>query len=246
MSLPRCLFAVSVTTLILWACGTPAAPTLLPQTPSPTPHPPTGTPTVSAIPPTATATPAPPPRDFTESFDALAPYWTFAYGGAPHQAEDPTVAAGLLRMDLTGPDQWAYALYAGQVYDQVRVDAVADFGPGASAGVVCRYDPDLGWYEFDIYADRSYSILFGQWLADGIARYTPLVVSESDAISPTVNEIGLVCQDNILTPYVNSTQLRRRQETQHLLTSGQVGLSAASSEAGAATVSFDWVSVGGP
>ena len=54
-----------------------------------------------------------------------------------------------------------------------------------------------------------YTILFGQWLAEGIARYTPLVVSQSEEIRPTVNEIGLVCQDDVLTPYVNSVQLRQ-------------------------------------
>jgi hypothetical protein len=158
------------------------------------------------------------------------------------------VQAGTLRIQLAGPDQWAYAVYAGQQYEDVRVDAIVDFGSavGSSAGVICRYDPGLGWYEFDIYPDRSYSIFLGQWLADGIARYTPLVVSQSDQILPAMNEIGLLCQDNILTPYVNSTQLRRRQESQHVLTAGQIGLSAASSEAGGTVISFDQVSVGEP
>jgi hypothetical protein len=118
--------------------------------------------------------------------------------------------------------------------------------PDSSVGVICRYDPATGWYEFNIHPDRTYTILFGQRLAEGIVRYTPLVVSESEQISPTVNEIGLVCQGNILTPYVNTVQLRRRQETQRVLTDGRVGLSAASSQSGGAAASFDWVSVGDP
>ena len=183
---------------------------------------------------------------FTEEFDVAIPYWQFLQSGARSQPLTSSVQAGTLRLELTGADQWAYALYAGHDYDDVRVDAVANFGSGSSAGVICRYTPADGWYEFDIYADGSYSILFGQWLAEGIARYTPLVLSVSDAIRPDANEIGLVCQDNILTPFVNSVQLRRRQETQHVLTTGNVGLSAASSDAGAATVTFDWVSVGNP
>lgn len=191
---------------------------------------------------------APAPRTFTEGFDTSAPHWQFLQSGASGAAVLSTVQAGALRIQLPGPDQWAYALYAGQQYEDIRIDAVVDFGSaaGSSAGIICRYDPSLGWYEFDIYPDRSYAILFGQWLADGIARYTPLVVSESDQIDPATNEIGLLCQDNILTPYVNSTQLRRRQEAQHILTAGQIGLSAASSEAGGAVLSFDQVSVGPP
>ena len=117
---------------------------------------------------------------------------------------------------------------------------------GASAGVICRYNPAGGWYEFNIHPDGTYTILFGQWLADGIARYVPLVVSQSEQIRPTVNEIGLVCQDDVLTPYVNSVQLRRRQETQHVLTDGQVGVSGASADAGGVVISFDWISVGSP
>lgn len=153
-----------------------------------------------------------------------------------------------MRFELPNPDAWAYALYAGQAYEDVRIDAVVDFGAGlgTSAGLICRYDAGSGWYEFNIHPDQTYAILFGQWLADGIARYTPLVVSQSEEISPTTNEIGLVCQDDVLTPYVNSVQLRRRQEKQHVLTTGQVGVSAASSESGGQAISFDWVSVGSP
>jgi hypothetical protein len=234
--------------MFLCACATPAAPTLTSQAPSVTPEPPTATVTASPLPPSATPTLAAAPRTFTEGFDAAAPHWQFLQGGAVGEAIRSTVQSGTLRLELPGPDRWAYGLYAGPQYDDVRVDAVVDFGPGAgsSAGVICRYDAGLGWYEFDIYPDRSYSILFGQWLADGIARYTPLVLSESEHISATVNEIGLVCQGSILTPYVNATQLRRRQETQHVLTTGQVGLSASSSDVGGQVISFDWVSVGVP
>jgi hypothetical protein len=244
----RSVAASIAAALLLWACGTPSVSRVPLETLSATPRPPTPTITASPLPPTATATLAPAARTFTEGFDAGAPHWEFFQAGAAGQAVTPGAPAGTLRFDLPGPDQWAYAVYADQEYEDVRVDAVVEFGAstGSSAGVICRYDASLGWYEFNIHPDRTYTILFGRWLADGIARYTPLVVSESEDISPTINEIGLVCQDNVLTPYVNTVQLRRRQETLHVLTDGRVGVTAASSGAGGQAVAFDWISVGNP
>jgi hypothetical protein len=238
---------MSVAALLLFACGSPAA--VAPsEAPSATIAPLTPTGTASPLPPTATPTLAPAPRTFTEGFDAGASYWQFLQAGASADSVAPRAQSSTLRFDLPGPDLWAYALYAGPVYDDVRIDAVVDFGAGvgASAGLICRYDAGRGWYEFNIHPDGAYTILFGQWLEEGIARYAPLVVSESDTISPTVNEIGLVCEGDILTPFVNSVQLRRRQEALHVLTEGQVGVSAASSGAGRPTIAFDWISVGDP
>jgi hypothetical protein len=242
----RCVALMLAAALTLSACGATATATLQPDAPSATAVVSTATATSSPFPPTPTATLPPPPHTFTEGFDAAAPHWQFLQAGATGDGLMPGVRAGALRFDLAASDQWAYAVYAGQVYEDVRIDAVVDFTAGASAGVICRYDSGLGWYEFNIHPDGAYTILFGQWLAEGIARYTPLVVSESEHISPSVNEIGLVCQGNILTPYVNTVQLRRRQETQRVLTDGQVGVTAASSGPGGQAVAFDWISVGSP
>jgi hypothetical protein len=89
-------------------------------------------------------------------------------------------------------------------------------------------------------------LLFGQWLADGVARYTPLVVAKSEEIAPSVNEIGLQCDGDILTPYINGVQLRRRQEKLHVLEQGQVGISASSFESAPLVILYDWVSVAEP
>jgi hypothetical protein len=89
-------------------------------------------------------------------------------------------------------------------------------------------------------------LLFGQWLAEGVARYTPLVRSESEKIQPGANEIGLSCAGNILTPYINGTQLRKRQENTFVVASGKIGISAASFEDLPVTISYDWVQVSEP
>lgn len=248
MSLAHGAVGVLTAALFCSACGTPAPPVIATSTAPLEPTLPGSTSTASPMPPTATATLTPPPHTFTEGFDAGAPYWIFLEAGVPSGALSRALERGALRFDLTAADQWAYALYDPYVYEDVRVDAVVEFSAAdqASAGVICRYDPAVGWYEFNIHPDGTYSLLFGQWLADGIARYTPLVVAESEHILPSANEIGLVCEADILTPYINGTQLRKRQEKQHVLTDGKVGLAAASFENGAVAISYDWVGVGSP
>ena len=168
-------------------------------------------------------------------------------GGGPDTLE-ADAGGGSLRLRLAAANVWALALYEPHTYTDIRVDAQVDLGTsgGGASGLVCRHDPASGWYEFNIYADKTYAILFGQWLAEGVARYTPLVISESEAIHPGANEIGLACEGDVLTPYINGVQIRRRQETLHVLHEGQVGVSAASFETAPLVIVVDWVRVGNP
>jgi hypothetical protein len=55
-----------------------------------------------------------------------------------------------------------------------------------------------------------------------------------------------VCQDDVLTPYVNGVQLRKRLEKTYVLTDGQVGVTAASFEDVPLTISYDRLSVSEP
>ena len=49
-------------------------------------------------------------------------------------------------------------------------------------GLVCHYDEQDGWYEFNISNDGTYNLLYGQWLAEEIARYTPILNDTSERI----------------------------------------------------------------
>ncbi len=194
-----------------------------------------------------TSTPAPAPRTFQEDFQGGLGQWSFLQVDNGSTAPDPRLSAGYLRFDLTGTNQWLYALYAPHNYTDVRVDASIAFGSGNNAaGVVCRYSKANGWYEFNIYPDQTYVLLYGQWLAPGVARYTPLFRSSSEKIRADENDIGLLCQGNVLTPFINGVQLRQRPENTFGLTNGQVGLSAASFETAPISILVDWVKVAEP
>jgi hypothetical protein len=202
----------------------------------------------SPEPPTTTPTLAPARRLFTEEFDGAVPFWQFMQAGGRAEELEVDAGGGSLRLSLAAANLWAFAVYEPHTYTDVRVDAQVDLGTNGegAAGLICRHDRAAGWYEFNIYADNTYAILFGQWLAEGVARYTPLVVSESEAIRPGANEIGLACEGDVLTPYINGVQIRRRQESLHVLNEGQVGVSAASFETAPLVIVVDWIRVGNP
>ena len=105
---------------------------------------------------------------------------------------------------------------------------------------------DQGWYEFNVYADQTYVLLFGQWLAQGVARYTPLFRNGSEKIKADANEIGLLCQGNTITPFINGVQMRSWQDNKFGLKTGKIGISAASFGSGPFTVAYDWLKVSQP
>jgi hypothetical protein len=113
---------------------------------------------------------------------------------------------------------------------------------------VCRYDEQAGWYEFNVSGDRTYNVLYGQWLAEGVARYTPIAFDSSEYLNPTGadNEIGLACEGTALWLYINGKLFRKLGETRFALTGGRVGLSLASFENTPVSAGFDWVRVGEP
>ncbi len=130
----------------------------------------------------------------------------------------------------------------------MRVDAQVEVRAGndGTVGVVCRYSQTDGWYEFNIYADQTYMLMYGQWLSPGIARYTPLHRVSSEKIKVGANQIGLVCQGDTLTPYINNVRMQVYEENKVGLTNGNIGLTASSFADVPFIAAFDWVKVSEP
>lgn len=240
---------VTVFVVFLAAC----APSAVAPTPGATLPPtataiPTDTPTPAPTPtPLPTATLAPPPAQFDAGFDASLPYWSFVTANTAG-AIAPELSGTSLVFELAQPEQWAYAIYAKQDYSAVQITASADLQADglSSAGLVCGYDAKTGWFEFDIFSDHTYSVMFGQWLADGVAAYTRLRTDTSEFIAATSNEITLNCAGNLLSPSVNGTALSRVDVTRFGTTTGGIGLSASSFLVVPARIEFGKLSVSTP
>jgi len=241
--------------LLISACrGATAA-----QTPLP-PLFPTSTPPASPIPatqppePTAAQPPAPSltplPRFFTNEFDGSLAGWVILQAG---NDSIPNIAAenGTLLLQMDAPFTWLYSLYGAQDYADVRIETQFQnrAGTPASAGLVCRYGEEQGWFEFNVSTDGTYNVLYGKWLSVGIAEYLPVTdAGSSKLIQPSgaTQTLGLACEGTTLSLYINSILLRRLDVERFDLAAGKAGLAAAAYENVPVLAAFDWVTVGEP
>ena len=207
------------------------------------PIPTTETPTIPPL-PTETPTPAPPPPlFFTDEFDAPSDFWEFQQAGG-NGSPLAAFENGVLRIDIPLADTWYLGVYHAHAYSNVTVRAKISASASGSMGLICRYDPSKGWFEFNIDNSGTYSLLLGQWLAPGVAKYIPIISDGSSQLylGNLNSEIGLACQENTLSLYANEALIRRLDVTNYGLEEGNVGISAASF-AEPMMAAFDWLKI---
>ncbi len=203
-------------------------PSLNPATPTPAP----------------TATSFPTPLYFTDEFDIVSPYWEmFQTGGTAIPLA--AIENGSMRIALSAADTWSIGIYNANTYPNVFIRAQASVTPTGSIGVICRYDEATGWFEFNLGSDGTTSLLYGQWLATGIAKYKPINTESATHVSPAGqgNMIGLFCEDNFLHLYVNDTLILNVDVTNYGLTEGNIGITASSFAEAPMSASFEWVKI---
>jgi hypothetical protein len=223
----------------LFPTSTPL-PTLSPDTPTPEP---TATQTFE---PSPTAL----PRFFTNEFDSSLAGWVILQAGND-SVPNVRTENGALLLQMDSPFTWLYALYGPEDYADIRIDAQFQnrAGTPASVGLVCRYSEEQGWFEFNVTTDGTYNILYGTWLTVGIAEYFPVADDASSTFiqpSGATQTIGLLCEENILTLYVNEIVLRRVDVERFELTDGNTGLTVSSYENTPVIAAFDWVKISDP
>ena len=234
--------------LLLTACQTataaPPTPTLPPtETPLPTPVPATDTPVPT---PTIALSPTPLPRFFTNEFDSTFEGWSILQAGndfVPNiKAEN---SALILQMD--SHYSWAYAIYGAENYANVYIETKFENrgGSPASVGLVCSYSEENGWFEYNVTTDGTYNLLYGHWLATGVADYLPITDGLSNLIQPSgaPQQISLLCADTVITLSINGTVVRSLDVARYELTEGKVGITTASYENTPIIVALDWVKV---
>jgi hypothetical protein len=215
----------------------PASSTPIPLTDTPAPT------------PTLEFTPTPLPRLFTNEFDAPLSGWAILQTGSDTAPKVNAENSNLI-LQLDTPFTWAYTVYEAQEYGDIRIDArfTNQAGSPASIGLICRYSESDGWLEYNVSSDGTYSVLYGQWLASGIADYLPVLSGSSNAILPSGSsqEIGLVCSGTTLSLLIDQVVLRNVDVSRFELAGGRVGVTASSFENTPVIAAFDWVKVSEP
>jgi hypothetical protein len=130
----------------------------------------------------------------------------------------------------------------------VSVSAKFSGTPSGSIGVICDYSETNGWYEFDLTSDGTYSVLFGQWLAQGIAQYAPIANDTTEYLQKDnlSYEVGLTCQENTLLLHINGKLFRKLDVKRFGLLKGKIGINASSFEEVPMIATIDWVKVSEP
>jgi hypothetical protein len=237
------LFLTSFVLIVGLACGalggggsdTP------PQQPN---NPPATQPPVQTEPTTAPAdTPVPQPpapqvqQFFTEEFDSpLSSDWfTFTVTGS--NSADPEkvtleTKGGKLSWDFESEQVYYYLFYEAFDYEDVTVEISAENRGknNNNVSLICRYDPDVGWYEFNIANNGLYDIFYAEVQSDGDISYNLITNGGSNAIKTgrNVNEYSITCDGNELSLQINGDDVNKTKENTYNLSSGGVGVSVSS------------------
>lgn len=226
----------------------PVLPTEAP--PQPTPVPPTDEPPVPTEPPAPQAE-----QFFEEQFDSpLSGNWDIltVRGSDDADPDKVTVEAedGRLVWDFDSEYLYYYIFYNAYEYDDVQLEVRAENRGrnNNSISLICRYDPDEGWYEFNIANNGLYDILYAEVENDGDIRYHHIADGGANAIRQgmDVNEYSITCEDNELTLEINGDEIISLPERRFGLRSGQVGVSVSSFNVLPIRIEMDWIRISEP
>lgn len=238
------------------AAPQPTAVQLQPTTVPPTEAPPEPTEVPVTVEP-ATEEPAAPQAEqyFTEEFDnPLSSDWSiFTVTGSDDADPDKvTVEAqdGNLVWDFDSEYVYYYLFYSAFDYDDVRVELSADNRGrnNNNISLICRYDPDVGWYEFNIANNGLYDIYYAEITSNGNISYNRIANGGSNSINQGmgVNEYAITCEGDELTLFINGDEEISYPEKRYGLRSGQVGVSVSSFNVLPILIEMDWVQISEP
>ena len=210
--------------------------------------------------PEPTAEPTEPPAPevqqfYTEEFDTpLSGYWDIltVTGSTDADPDKVTVEAkdGKLAWDFESKYLYYYLFYNAYNYDDVQVSVRADNRGknNNSISLICRYDPEVGWYEFNIANNGLYSILYGEVTSDGSIGYYTITDGGSNAIKQgkDVNEYTIACKGDKLTLTINGKEANSITEKRYSLREGQVGVSVSSFDVLPIQIDMDWFKISEP
>jgi len=246
------VFITGLIVIVGLACGLgaptqePAAPIQPPIEPAPTlaqqePPAPIEQPTESAPPPVAGGF-------FTEEFNSD-PGWYYEIVKGRDSSDDRkakyTFDAGRMIFDIEDPALFAYYMFRGDTYEDVRLDIkVENRGVNSQqVSLICR-ESDDGWYELAIQSD-------GTWVLYAVENGFNVVTnggSNHIKQGKDVNEYTMICSGNEISFFFNGVEHRSSPfaERKYAFRRGNVGFSVSSLRATPVKIEVDWFKVSQP
>lgn len=170
---------------------------------------------------------------FTEEFNGNLDQWERFITHGKEYEFDLSVQDGLMLFDLQGKDLNAYSYYKPQTYGDVLIEIKADNRGNAnnSFSVICRYNEDAGWYEFNTTNNGLYKILYRKWDNDKKgASYVIIADGATTRIKAgnDVNDYVVGCEGVTLSLSINGSDIRTVDDNRFALTDGYIGIGAQS------------------
>lgn len=236
-------WSMLVILLVTLACGTSTvtqttAPVIGDQVITQAPIQPTLEPTVSTNP------------FYRDEFDGGLDNWTrftFSNADSGEIADKTSVFTqdGGLTFDINLKSTYIYLINNSFEYDDVQIETESEsLGHNTNyISLVCRYDPDLGWYEFNIAASGLVSILR---FDNHSNKYVVIGEGGSEAIhqGTDTNDFIAKCKGDRLTLTINGKEWR--SFTDKNLKRGLIGVSAGSEEVIPVKIVFNWMDITEP
>ena len=192
---------------------------------------------------------------FTEDFDApLSNSWSI-FTVTDSNAADPEKVTvepedGKLIWDFESEFVYYYLFYEGFSYTDVKVEVRADNRGknNNSVSLICHYDPEVGWYEFNIANNGLYDIYYAEITSDGSIVYNLITNGGSNDIKQgkDVNEYSITCSGNKLSLTINGKEVNTVTEKNYGLREGGVGVSVSAFNVLPILVEMDWLKVSQP
>jgi hypothetical protein len=262
------LFFVSLLLIVGLACsfganpgGNPTAPPqptavqVIEPTVAPTEAPTEAPAEPTAVPPTEEP-PVPQAQEFfTEEFDTpLSNDWSILTVTDSDKADPDKVTVdsqdGRLVWNFDSEYVYYYLFYNAFDYEDVRLDVRADNRGrnNNNISLICRHDPDVGWYEFNIANNGLYEILYAEVASNGNIGYNRIANGGSNAIKQgkETNEYAITCKGDVLTLYINGDEVNSVTDKTYGLRSGEVGMSVSAFNVLPILIEMDWVKISEP
>ena len=154
---------------------------------------------------------------------------------------------GRVVFELIEKDIYAYLMNDDYEYEDVKISArVENRAQNTySVSLICRYDEQSGWYEFNIGGDGLYNILRYEGTVDE-GKYVFLANGGSNQIRTgrEFNEYAVSCKGDTLTVWINDKETQSFKDD--TLKKGLIGISASSYYATPVIVEFEYVDITQP
>ena len=192
---------------------------------------------------------------FTEEFDSpLSGDWDIltVTGDSGADPDKVTVDSsdGKLVWDFESKYVYYYLFYNAFTYEDVKVDVRADNRGknNNSVSLICRYDAEIGWYEFNIANSGLYQILYAEVTSDGSISYNIVADGGSTSINlgKDINEYSITCKGQQLTLFINGKETRSVAEKKFNLREGQIGMSVSSFDVLPILIEMDYFKISEP